>query len=300
MNFKNWLINEISESTILYHRSNENFAVGKILDPSDIKPWIKKFTERKLEQFRKKYAPDAPSRFNCIYCSVVPRSVFVARGNLYEVKPIGKTHVTMAYYINQIDNIHHEERYQAFDKLQKLSDKDEYDYIWERTKKQLLPLFAKYWNVNNINISNDFREDPKWIEVLCEKVVVIKKIDEVDNIFRKDDKIEFTSDMRFDIYGYDSSGNRKLSSLEITNIINHFNGSENKYGDLSLTIPKGTKGKISSVTYDYKVPKKLKSDPYAYRDFAQDIYRFIHIKPDGFDFTITLRSYDDYKKIKKI
>jgi len=232
MNFKTWLINEISQNTILYHRSDKSFKPGQILDPSDVHGddhWLKsKSTEVVLEKFRQEFAPDKPSRFNCIYCSVVPRSVFVSRKNLYEVRPIGKTHIALAYLINEIDHIFDNISYNnMYNKLgEKPTNSDIDKYKWENSKESLLPLFNQYWNtsVSNWN-ENSSLVLLELIEVLCEKVQVVSKADEKeDEIFRKGDRVIFSKDSNYDFLGYDATGNKKLSLADQLKIIRDFNG----------------------------------------------------------------------------
>lgn len=334
MNFKEWLINEISEKTILYHRSLEVFANGQILEPvSKHKEghWLKsQYQEKMLEKFREKYAPDKPSRFNCIFCSIVPRSIFLTKGVLYEVKPIGNIHATLAYYINEINNVYENEV--PYDYMSKtiggLSDKQKVDkFKWEYNKERLLELFNKYWNTN-IDITTwkddgldrplkpfnskeytgdnqtNFAKDPKWIEVLCEKVQVVRKVDENEktDIFRNGDRVEFIKDTKEEYQGYDISGDKHLPQEEIMKIMKDFNGSKGKYG-MTLNIPKGTKGVIVNSVYNQTLPRKFRSRlPYDYT-YGNDIYRSLKIKIDGYNFGVYIRPLSDghpHKIIKKL
>ncbi len=76
------LLNEISTNTPLYHRSLRKMNVGDAIEiPKDLttnKHYLaNKMGELALEQERKEIAPDAPSRLNCVYSSLIPRSRFV-------------------------------------------------------------------------------------------------------------------------------------------------------------------------------------------------------------------------------
>lgn len=326
MNFKTWLLTEISNNTILYHRSSERLSQGQILEPyGDSKEdhWLKgQYTEKMLEKFREKYAPDKPSRFNCIFSSVVPRSVFLTKGYLYEVKPIGKIHSTLAYYINEINNIYSEISYTAMDRtIGSNATKLQQDkYKWELNKELLLELFNKYWGTN-IDITTweddglkrplipvnpilkkdyegdnqqNFRKDPKWIEVLSEKVQVVGRVYEKEkkDVFRMGDRIEFIDDIKSDFFGYDSSGNTKLLYQDKNRIIKDFNGEPDKYGAYILNIKKGTKGVVLNSVYNQHIPKKfIHRLPY-YNNYGKGIYHTLRIKPDGYDFSISLRSIE--------
>ena len=92
------LLEEISERTTLYHRSPIKLSTGDVIKP--------KFTEKgshwlsdspfeiAMEYYRQQYHKDKPSRLNCIYSSLIPRSRFVDKGYVYEIKPHGRILVT--------------------------------------------------------------------------------------------------------------------------------------------------------------------------------------------------------------
>lgn len=312
MNFKDWLISEISENTILYHRSEEELVPGSTLDPvakHKDKHWLKElYTEQKIEEFRKEFAPDKPSRFNCVYCSAVPRSIFVTKGFLYEVKPIGKTHVTMAYYINEINNIFHNHVSYSYmsDVLGPLfKNKDSVNkFKWNENKDQLIDLISKYWGVEKPtvweNISSEIlKKDPKWIEVLCEKVLVVRKASEEEkyDIFRKGDKIEFTENIKNDFSGKNPITGESLMLSDMEKIKKDFNAESGRFGTV-LNIKKGTKGKIIGVRYNERPPKGQKYSPYD-NMYSKNFYRYISVQIDDYNFYITL-DYIDHPNMNKI
>lgn len=97
----------VNPASTLYHRSSHDFKVGDILtaqmDPKTGQHWLaSKAVEKDLESLRKREYPDLPSRFNCVYLSFVPRSRFLAKGKLYAVEPIGKTHVVNSQIIDEL------------------------------------------------------------------------------------------------------------------------------------------------------------------------------------------------------
>ncbi len=101
------LLNEISTNTPLYHRSLRKMNVGDAIEiPKDLttnKHYLaNKMGELALEQERKEIAPDAPSRLNCVYSSLIPRSRFIDKGYLYRVKPTGRIFVADSTLIDAI------------------------------------------------------------------------------------------------------------------------------------------------------------------------------------------------------
>lgn len=318
------LLKEINENTILYHRSTEDLYSGQILEPhKKFKEghWLESiFTEKKLEEYRKEHTPEKPSRFNCIYSSITPRSVFIGKGNLYEIKPMGNFHVTMAYYINDINNTFSNISYSALEDYIDYKNRDSFstdeeykeylkhyeekadEFKWYNNMRKLQMLFAWYWG---IDLSKDekerrFKADPKWIEVLCEKAVVINKIQENDNLFKMGDNVELLKDIKIYWPGYSSDGNTLPSPAEKQAIINKFNGTADNYNGYNLTIPKGTKGELRQVYLNQQKPKGYKSDVNKYK--SKMIYNRLIFVPFNYDFAIYLHQQPEYVKnlIKKI
>jgi hypothetical protein len=100
------LLSEISTNTPLYHRSLRKMNVGDAVEiPRDTanKHYLTyKMGELALEEERKETAPDAPSRLNCVYSSLIPRSRFVDKGYLYRIKPTGRIFVADSTLIDVI------------------------------------------------------------------------------------------------------------------------------------------------------------------------------------------------------
>lgn len=286
MLFKQWLLNEINKNTILYHRSHDLLNAGDILTPTNEhgnEHWLKsKVTEKYIEEYRQQFAPDKPSRLDCVYCSVVPRSVFVSRRYLYEVKPIGKIHSTLAYIVNEIDNTFHNKIPSSFI-FKKLGDnpsRSEIDELkWKYNKENLLDLFSQYWGDQNSSL---FKKDPKWIEVLCEKVLVVKKAEEEsDSVLRKGDKVVFKSDYTTDFWWYENTG-KNLSLYEKKKILDDF-----KASNRNLSIPKGTRATIRNVSYKENMPNSLKNVWDAEHSYAKgDIHRMVQASPEGYNFSV--------------
>lgn len=99
---------ELSSNSTLFHRSMHKFNVGDVIKPKlDNKGnhWLQSSSmEIALEKLRQKDFKDRPSRFNCVYTSVIPRSRFVDKGYLYVVEPIGNIFMTDSRLIDQIDH----------------------------------------------------------------------------------------------------------------------------------------------------------------------------------------------------
>jgi len=336
-----FLLNEISEETILYHRSEEALEPGQILIPTKKhgeSHWLKKiFTERVLEKFRQKYAPDKLSRFNCIFCSVVPRSVFLGKGQLYEVKPIGNFYATMAYYINAIgrtfDNVSYSamseyigeppfrDRYRNDEEYLEAIKKYEIEqnsYRWFNNYDDLLHLFNLYWNTNvsesilelgREELKEQFtpeklrahrlKTDPKWIEVLCEKVQVVRKVEEEMSpiLFKRGDRVVLLKDIENNFYGYTADGNTKLPEEEVQKIVKSFNGVPSKYNDYTLKIPEGTQGVIVKALLDVPSARGYKISGGYQRPMK---YRFLRMQPDGYNFGIDLGAQQYKEHIRNL
>ena len=307
-----YLLNEITEDTILYHRSPEDFQEGQILDPKEKfkgdHPYLKRPIEVKLEEYRQEHAPNAPSRMNCVFCSTVPRAAFVGRGKLYEVKPIGNFHITMAYYINQIGNRYEEVSYSELEgNIGSWPEREHYDtekdylearkrytdeqdeYKWKINAYHLIDLFAKYWGVNKETQIDAYKVDPKWIEVLCDKVYVVKAVEDNDDVLRTNDKIEITRDLvNVSFYGYKKDRNTQLSEEEMKRVYDNFEVKKGKYAGHDITIPKGTKGTITTSMPGHSKIRAYKDEDGGSVGTRGKSYHRLYFQPDGFDFIIDI------------
>lgn len=157
---------KLSGSVTLYHRSYKRFEVGDELTPqteaSTGKHWLaSKESERELESYRSKNHPNLPSRLSCVYASFVPRSRFVSKGYLYEIKPVGATHVADSTIIDR------------------LSESSSVDHN----------LVAEYWEE-----ADPYRSNVGSLEALMEKAVVTKVVDEGTLRLFRDDVIKLGQD----------------------------------------------------------------------------------------------------------
>jgi len=300
----NEILLEISERTILYHYSENEYEEGEIVDYKKLLPsekekrWLEnKFIEKKLEEFREKFAPHRPSRFKSVFCSVVPSSAFKGKGILYEVKPIGKTFTTFAYLINEINKTFNDVSYIYAAKIGVLDNEEEFNkYKWKTNKEKLYQLFADYWKVKAKidreiytprNLESLMKKNPKWIEILCEKAKVIKVVGRPSEYLKKGDKVRFKETIKVSYYGYDASGNKKVSDEKKKKIIKDFNGKVDKESflkdDWILIIPKNTIGEILSVDYSQSPLKGTES-----WKIDRGKYKKARIKIDNYNFTVTL------------
>lgn len=170
------LLVELSEKTTLYHRSFTELKVGDIIKPKMDKTgkhWLKGLpVEILLEEYRKENYPNRPSRLDCIYSSLIPRSRFVDKGNLYAVKPIGKMFITDSLIIDEIGEKFSRETMNFYE--QGIRDKD----IIENPQKYIYymdhHLAKRYWEGDIKGIKNKLTR----IEVLSESAEVVEVIGE--------------------------------------------------------------------------------------------------------------------------
>lgn len=170
-----FLLREIGDRTTLYHRSSIKLKVGDVIKPKvDEKGthWLTdKPFELALENYRQHYHKDKPSRLNCVYSSLVPRSRFVDKGFLYEIKPTGKIHIVDSRIIDESANEFDDRLYQSGE-YRNGTDEDKKDLL---TNPNRLANFLSggmyYWNGTTPNKNN-----VKDIEVLSDSAVVIREI----------------------------------------------------------------------------------------------------------------------------
>lgn len=223
------LINE-SNSTFLYHRSEHIFKEGEILN-AIVSSKYDRYYERHLESYRLNYFKNKPSRKQCFYTSPTTKSRFHYRGFLYQVKPIGIIHTTNCNIIDLLANAH-------YDGKKELESK----------------LIEEYWNpgtkwVNKKEIRN--------IEVLCNKIQVISKIDNKNELF-SGDRVKCFKDFEYYLDNDNLISNSFRKQLVNKEIISYL--SKEKI----LTINKNTIWKVSEINKakDYRL-NKLNGNLYA-------------------------------------
>lgn len=306
LNFREFvLLQEVTQQSRLYHRSANPLEPGMIMEISD------EILERKrknispqmiaLDKAREKINPNAPSRMNSIYCSFVPRSAFMTRGDLYEVSPMGPVHITDAFLVNEI-NAHAsgiESRIYDNSGLSRYEfSPEEKAKILQRNKEDMIEdlsydwkfqgLCQEYWNPTP-GLLNKLRAGKrlKWAEVLCEKVRIIRKVEDVSetlkNYFKQGDHVKLLKDIYVEYYSpYAADGKRRLSPEEASVIYKKFNGFEKHTYSTPITLPAGTTGVLNRVEYS--------EVPYYGHDEVTNRkpYRRVFFQPDGYDTMVDL------------
>lgn len=170
------LLVELSEKTTLYHRSLKKMEVGDIIEPKMDKTgkhWLTSLpVEILLEEYRKENYPDKPSRMKCIYSSLIPRSRFVDKGNLYAIKPIGKMFMANSMIIDEIGDKFSRETMDFYERGIRekdiISNPQKYIYYMDNY------LARTYWEGDITGIKNKLTR----IEVLSDSAEVVEVIGE--------------------------------------------------------------------------------------------------------------------------
>ena len=158
-----------SDSNTLYHRSEYEFKDGEILEAHTSQKYDSDY-ENALEECRKTYFSNKPSRKHCFYTSPTDKSRFHYRGFLYQVKPIGITHTSNSNIIDTLANAYYDGFTQIVEKLIK-----------------------EYWNPGNKWVNkNQIRN----IEVLCNKIQIISKVNKQTELF-KGDKVKCIKEFEY-------------------------------------------------------------------------------------------------------
>ena len=178
---------EILPSTSLYHRSVHEMKVGDIVTHekrTNADFYSKKVGELAIEEIRKEFFPQLPSRLTCVFASLVPRSRFYKYGKLYRVKPIGKTHVADSYSVDKIwkegDRIYseYEDLMYNYGSTQSEEQKKlQFSQIVKSLAQEESFYIKRYWKQPTItkdNIEN--------IEVLADQFEVVEVIEETKRV----------------------------------------------------------------------------------------------------------------------
>jgi hypothetical protein len=194
------LITEIPEKLVTYHRSLKTFKPGEVLSAQKMGEtgrhhYQEDWFEIAMEAYRKRYAPDKPSRMNCVFSSFIPRSRFVDRGYLYLVRPQGKILITDSLLIDNNrrrfeDSFYGSSGYEEFSKAKKRP--------WDVSAEEAehlsydLPYAGTYWdgmppsqqNLQSAEVLSDtalvinqLAEDPRRLKV--REVVEVTESDKI-------------------------------------------------------------------------------------------------------------------------
>jgi len=254
--------------------------VGDVIKPKKDKSgahWAeKKPFEKAMETFRKEKYPDAPSRVNAIFCSIIPRSRFKDKGYLYVVKPLGKMLMTNSYLIDLLEETFDKDYFNEIDRKYGYKNYEIGRKYLDEHPVQLRYLLDswgadRYWNGKNIG-------DKESTEVICESAIVTEVIDTKNKDLFLGDKIEITEDdkvhVNTTIYFEKSGDIEKYENKDkdIINFINKFkilykdpkeelSKYDKKYGGggnlkISGFLKRGTKLKILVTNSDLKHSRK--------------------------------------------
>ena len=272
------LLNEISTNTPLYHRSLRKMNVGDVIEiPKDLttnKHYLaNKMGELAMEQERLLEAPDVPSRLNCVYSSLIPRSRFVDKGYLYRVKPTGRIFVADSTLIDTIMERFDREYYEHVSRYdQPLRKEIEQDLLQNPSKlTNYLPREAyEYWMGEKPNIAAFGKAALRDLEVLSDGAIVTEVVSESEKstpFVMGDDVVVTESDkLRANLTLYINSATAKGDEVksnytpeEINSLLNYIGNNifddvkaepskytENSY-DFLGNLKKGTKLKIISL-----------------------------------------------------
>ena len=229
------LLFEMSQNATLYHRSTVKYNVGDEIKPQGREYVKKSLFERALEAFRKKYFPNAPSRFDCVFASVVPRSRFRTKGYLYTVKlGSGNYLMTNSYLIDDMGK-----EFTSFtadfssERLSQYPDEDLMNY---------LPTFDAKRYFKGIPYG-----DKESIEVLAESLIVTEVHDTNVPILRRGDRVVVTKPIQVNLQGYVKESELHLVQQVLSKLIKgdikiaDSSGERNKRISVEGTINTGTK-----------------------------------------------------------
>jgi hypothetical protein len=180
INLKSLLV-EIPERLVAYHRSPKAFKPGDVLSAQKLggegrHHYQEDWFEIAMEAYRKRYAPDKPSRMNCVFSSFIPRSRFVDRGYLYLVRPQGKILITDSQLVDDNrrkfdDSFFGSDWYEQFSKAKKRP--------WDVSAEEAehlsynLPYAGTYWDGMPPN-----RQNLQSAEILSDTALVINQLSE--------------------------------------------------------------------------------------------------------------------------
>ena len=297
---------EISNDTVLYHRSFKKYNVGDVISPNESATGHYgnlSDMEVYMEAYRQEFHPEAPPRGKCIYCSVVPNSAFYGKGIIYEVKPRGKFLVTLASLINlAAREWERSERRNGDDRRSRIDFDTDEDYkqykkdlaedIWYGAQYELKKIFEWYWSGKNVN--GAFKKDSKWIEVLCESVEVVGvRGEDSFKYLKQNDHVKLRRDITIDSFGRVLSNPTRWTKEEAEEIVKKYGGTvENNYGSISIkgmTIPKGTELQVVSSVINQS---KFKSSDIGQQPMNNylDVYRRLVMVPIDDDIFVDIRS----------
>lgn len=161
---------------------------------------------------------------------------------------------------------------------------DEKEFKFNRNSYALETFFEYYWNTKkHVNFGNLFKQDPKWIEVLCSKVEVVRKVPTgtQDTIFRTNDRVVTTKTVK-DVRLYTDAKILEPIESELKAKFN-LRRVEGKFAETHIDFPVGTVGKIvhSQVWYGKIRSPHIRQDEIPNEKHPNRYHR-LYFVPDGF------------------
>jgi hypothetical protein len=260
------LLNEISTNTPLYHRSLRKMNVGDAIEiPKDLttnKHYLaNKMGELALEQERKEIAPDAPSRLNCVYSSLIPRSRFVDKGYLYRVKPTGRIFVADSTLIDtimerfDIEYYDYIRRYDSYDQQERKAIEQELLQNPSKLTNYLPREAYEYWQGDKPNIAAFGKAALRDIEVLSDGAIVTEVVSESEKstpFVMGDDVVVTESDkLRANLTLYLNSTTAKGDEVKSNYTPEEINSLLNYIGNNIFDDVKAEPSKYTENSYDF-------------------------------------------------
>lgn len=257
------LLSEISTNTPLYHRSLRKMNVGDVIEiPKDLttnKHYLaNKMGELAMEQERLLEAPDAPSRLNCVYSSLIPRSRFVDKGYLYRVKPTGRIFVADSTLIDTIMERFDREYYEHVSRYDQPERKAiEQELIKNPSRlTEFLPSEAYYyWQGDKPNIAAFGKAALRDIEVLSDGAIVTEVVSESEKstpFVMGDDVVVTESDkLRANLTLYLNSTTAKGDEVKSNYTPEEINSLLNYIGNNIFDDVKAEPSKYTENSYDF-------------------------------------------------
>ena len=260
------LLNEISTNTPLYHRSLRKMNVGDAIEiPKDLttnKHYLaNKMGELAMEQERLLEAPDAPSRLNCVYSSLIPRSRFVDKGYLYRVKPTGRIFVADSTLIDtimerfDIEYYDYIRRYDSYDQPERKAIEQELIKNPSRLTEFLPSEAYYYWQGDKPNIAAFGKAALRDIEVLSDGALVTEVVSESEKstpFVMGDDVVVTESDkLRANLTLYINSATAKGDEVKSNYTPEEINSLLNYIGNNIFDDVKAEPSKYTENSYDF-------------------------------------------------
>lgn len=181
---------ELQHGVRVYHRSPRIMKPGDIVKPKMIngRHWnVDSVQERVFERYRKEHYPELPSRLECVFGTLTPRSRFLSFGYLHILEPIGSIHVTNSMLIDTFQTKADRAMLKyKFSWKGKLTDEEAIELVYRETYAYI-ESYWRGWEPDKTNLNNT--------EVLMQSARVLELVDESMQL-HVGDRIVFGSSAR--------------------------------------------------------------------------------------------------------